>query len=101
MTEFIFFKESPLDNGEYNGVRSRTWSNVCVVGLDGKGWTSGTLLSCLSPWMKDLLTSLPPHPDHCIILPDIPWKQITAFFKLYSKTTCCFFNILLFTNVSG
>ena len=58
----------------------KTWYNVCVVGLDGKGWISGSLLTAVSPLLRDIMASLPPDSDHCIILPDLGGKEIHQFF---------------------
>ena len=75
MTENLFFINSPLEHS------SGEWHNVRVVGLDGQGWTSQLLLASVSPWIGELISSLPLHTDHCIILPDVTWKEVSALFK--------------------
>lgn len=75
MKENLFLSNSPLEHS------SGQWENVLLVGLDGQGWTSQFLLASVSPWIEELVSSLPLHTDHCIILPDVTWKEVSAFFK--------------------
>lgn len=64
MSDFLFFQESPI---------------VRVIGNSGRGLTSKALIGSVSPWIKELMGSLPQHWEHCIILPDIPGKDISGF----------------------
>jgi len=63
MPKSLFFQSSPL---------------VRVVGQDRKGFTTHVLISLASPWVGELMSSISPHGEQCIILPDVAWKDISG-----------------------
>ena len=75
---YLLLKESPRVHWE-KIVLNNELSNVKVVGKDGSGFTSDFFLAAASPWIKDLLSSVPSHMEHCIILPQFNWEDINDF----------------------
>jgi len=58
--------------------------NCEIVGIDGKGFSHKVMLAAVSPFLKELLQSIPPYIDGCVILPDIQKRDIGQFLESLS-----------------
>ena len=61
---------------------SPTCQFVCE---NGKGKINTIILAAISPFLKDLLSSLPSYIERCVILPDIEWADFSQFLESLSQ----------------
>jgi len=81
---FVPLKEDSLSHWN-RLLNARSEDKNCeIVGIDGKGLSHKVMLAAASPFLKELLETVPPYIEGCVILPDIERKYINQFLESIS-----------------
>jgi len=63
-------------------LQTNSFSPVCkIVAKNGEGNFNPVILAALSPFLKDMLSSVPPYIEGCIIMPDIEFTEVSQFLE--------------------
>ena len=67
-------------------LKANSFSSTCqLVTKNGKVKLNTIILAAISPFLEQLLSTLPPFIESCIILPDIEWTDVTQFLESFSN----------------
>ena len=69
-------------------LKANSLSSTCqLVTKNGNTKINTFILAAISPFLGQVLSTLPPFIESCIILPDIEWTEISQFLKSFSKSS--------------
>ena len=67
-------------------LKANPFSSTCqLVTKNGKVKLNTFILAAISPFLEQLLSTLPPYIEACIILPDIEWTEVSQFLDSISN----------------